>query len=109
MKKAKYVLMALLLSASIMRVSASNWSFTGSFLNIKYTDTPSTRKVESSAAVKSGPELAACVGVTNAGMECGPFVTNSKTSYQKLIFDAATYNNHLHSIADIDYNLSYIK
>lgn len=109
MKKAKYVLMALLLSVSVMRVSASNWSFTGSFLNIKYTDTPSKRLVESSVAVKSGPELAACVGVANAGMECGELVTNSKTSYQKLIFDASAYDDHQHAIADSNYKFSYIK
>ena len=92
-----------------MRVSASNWSFTGSFLNIKYTDTPSTRKVESSAAVISGPELAACVGVRSGGVECGPHVTDGKTSYQKLIFDASAYNKHQHAIADPNNNLSYIK
>lgn len=113
MKKAKYVFMALLLSASVVRVSAANWTFAGSFLNIAYSDTYKDKEnhweINSNAAVISGPELAACVGVKGAHVECGPHATNGLTSHKKLIFQVSTYNNHQHAIADTNYNLSYIK
>lgn len=68
----------------------ANWTFAGSFLNIAYSDTYKDKEnhweINSNAAVISGPELAACVGVKGAGVECGPHATNGITSHKKLIF-----------------------
>lgn len=96
MKKVKAILIPLFLSAMfIIPVLAVNYSITTSTYTLAYKDFPSELAASSSASVVGGTPVAACVGVRNAGGECGKYLVG-KSSYYKMFFKQDTYDEHAH-------------
>lgn len=98
MKKVRMMITVILLTfCFILPVLAVNYSQSDSYFTVYYHDYPSSLEAESSGSVKSGPAIMACVGVEGGGAECGD---PGSSSYSKLSFGAAGYNNHRHFLRD---------
>ena len=85
----------------VLTVFASTSSYTSSTFNYVYSDYPTTYHASSQAGVISGAKIAACIGVRDAGGQCGNWVTNGNISYKKLQFASSSYNYHVHWIKNV--------
>lgn len=94
---------------SVYNTFAATYSYNDSWFSLQYSDYPESYKAKSNAAVISGTRIQACVGVRDAGGECGALVTDGKQSSITLTFASSSYNNHVHFIRDENDVKSFIE
>ncbi len=106
MKKIKSILLLSVLGVMFsMPVCAAVYSISTSTYTLAYKDFPSQLAAETAASVRAGTAISACVGVDNAGGECGLLKTG-EISKKKLFFSSDYYDDHVHFTKDANGNIS---